>query len=878
MFYFMLYITSAMTIFKLTTQNPIIVAETELCSYSSSKNGEILRFISGPYEAKRENTSIFFTLCKTEKETLLCPGNSIACLSRGNSLEILNLGFGFELNEWKTRKKPKGTSFVSIHGDQCNPTKNYTLTVKYKCHKCAKDIIYSLTSPEECSYEIVMEDPHFGPCKISIHGQIFDLKSLEGSLSTRLMKGTIFYLNLCQANKNCISGGEEVYNACKVTGNRSIAVSTIEEFLPLYNEDRNMLQFRGHMEERGSRKIIHRLEVSLKCRWDKHLSDDTNFHYLGREGKFELESSFGCVVNRISCIVRDKFLIYNLTGLYSSKPVKDNNSNTLREIYINMCASLQLPDFKNCTCTKTYSQVCEKLEHDKYVNRGSVLRTLEVSGDVLKAGIESGMQCADDSTRQYRTFVSLSCANKTDSPLFENYSNCDTHLSWKTSYACPQFNAASCSHIEPKVYDCYFIVNGFHYDLKPLMIQKSIINSTKEFLFNICGSLVIEDAPCMKDVSVAVTNLLEFNNKHRTMSLGKLAGSRLQNGDLVLEYKIGSYCKSGVDFTSEIRFECGIEEEMPYVESQTECEYKFVWKTEKACSLMSNHKGCSFVLNNKKFDFNDGVQSKLKITSNGLNYVFDVCHEFYEICSMADCSYHPIKEKVIQAMENRPIIKLTLSDQCDSSFNVVLIEFVCDQCKECTQNEHIEYYKTENCVLHVHFVTASFCVEQDLPAGNHPAYINEGADCVINNPIATYQLSLAEPYLPKFISSNGICPRVVFNNSFGYTQLIYTDTLCSSPANQGGAYEMILRCNSSSVNHVVKRDVCRTELSRPEFCAFFESSSTNSSLYIGIGIGLLILLSGLVFATAILKRRSRSRQQRFRNVEDSMIYEKDTEL
>lgn len=896
-----------------SVQTPFIFEETfKICSYSVGE-GDKTNIGSDIWTVRFGELQIDYKLCGTFTDNSICPVGSAACLSNQKAGSKILLGTEFSLASEK--------KFQSLQGERCAKDKNYTIIVSLFCFDQSEDV-YLVPSDDKCTYQVTMRDPKCPPkCAAYINGKYIDLRDLQKTSFSVKSDERNFSLTLCGKNPVC---KQDDVNACEIKENQKTPLSLASTVSVSYVGEKNQLTFQGHTYKfvrDDIKKTDKRVEVILKCDWDKQDINKYELKYVkkptqGHKYTFELETSFGCIKKPISCVVKDGFLFYNLTELYDQHrdmwSTKQDNST----YFLQVCGSMEMAG-KNTSCKSTYAQVCENTK-DGDINRGSVLRHLEIVNDALQATIESGMQCKEKPGVQYRTLINFVCEIEENGPKFVKQEQCDTYFNWKTPHACPRYNVSSCSHIHENNGSCFFQKDRNFYNLTELSAtQLSIENETKVFLFNICGSVHDIDAPCMKDVQLALKDLQEFNPKHKILSLGKFSRAAIEDGNLVLKYTTGSYC-NGTDYTSQIRFECSTEKETPRIIKSEECFYEFLWKTKLACPVPAP---CSYNdhYTNKSIDFS--VLQKTTIDIDG-RYTFDICQKNYTKCGLNGdgCKYGLYEKSEVRNFRNFTSLEFTLPGECQTGqdFNKVNFRMICE---EIENNEHIKKPEIINCTAVIDYFTHIICdrrndeytmyndypdsktanlpkenVYQVLKTANLPKEneyhvpktanltrenpVQKNVECLAESPFTHVKLNVTNLTLNNDFSRKE-CPSVTFNDTFRYIKLVYTTTdRCRYTTAKNQSYEVFLKCvDYELVPSGNDECVLHSSYVRPESCNSFKPKPSPQGMTIGSIIGIIIgiILISVVVCIAIyyiMQRRRLLGASR----DYGFLYVKDTEL
>ncbi|CAH1126345.1 unnamed protein product [Ceutorhynchus assimilis] len=841
---------------------------------------------------KFHSSQINFKLCGTFGAKEECPEGTVACLEKAGVKQTL------------------GTNFI-LETD--NQLKSYS---QDQSEMCSLVVHLQSTEPEQmyyetkanCTYHLKMKlDPiKITKCGITVSNHYLDLSPLQGSYKVST-KERNFSIAICAKDTAC---QQDNINACQFQDGNLTQISESSSSYFVYDGDK--LAFRGETHVGSNGKIDKRLELILKCNWDKTTIQSGDMTYVkklkqGKRFSFELETSYGCIKKSISCIINDDNYVYDLSKIYKGHPGNWKAYGPNSKFFIQFCGPADLTG-RQSSCKDSYAQVCESV-NGKDINRGSFLSNLQLNheGNELRATIDTGSKCSlGNVTLRYRSYVDFSCAKTDHGPKFVKYDVCDTYFQWKTPHACPELNALSCAHIHSESPNCTLIIENRHYDLNALnttITLKDHQNSTNvEFKFNICGPIDDSDTKCWRDVSVLMKNLDQPNKRRSLTSLGKFSHSTIDNGDLVLKYSTGTYCR-GSDYKSAIRIQCSEKEEKPVLSKQETCYYEFSWKTPGGCSKFKNIEDnqkttCSFTDfgNKRSIDFDHLIPIEFDIEKHKLT--FDICEGFYINCTGEDnCSTEKLSAPNVTFSTDTSAVDFILQNDCSlpASFNSITFNFVCDKIKN---NDHFGFEALNDCNLKVDYFTNVVCSFQANSSVNHnqkPSMektekkeeypmeenkkgppVEKVVDCHIKSPDSEYELNVHN--LPNEFFQNE-CPETsLFNQSYRYVKLLYhSKDICRPIPSKNMSYEVYLICSTESDIYSNNEECVQNfHFSLPEYCDFFRLDKSNLSIIIGSLFGCLSLLFLIVIGIVVWKRISHCPIRR--GCEFDNIYERNTQL
>ncbi|XP_066247461.1 uncharacterized protein [Euwallacea similis] len=888
----------------ISQQKPFIVDDTlEYCFYSF--NGDKNKFVqtnSTILHVKIKEFQVSFTLCKAFHNSDICPHGLTACLKHFEDEQKIGLGNAFISD---------GNQLMTIYGHKCTKTQNYSLVINF--NQEGLENLVPQPMEDNCTFNIAMKLPVYSSmCGTFISGKYIDLSPLARSFEVHT-KTRNFSVTLCGRDPTC---KQEDVNACEFTGSNMIPISLLSTLKPTY--DGSKISFKGVTHKGSRKKFDKRFTVLLKCDWDKNevRNGDLTYNEVSTQGKkysFQLETSYGCLKISNPCVVKDKFLVYNLTELNAEPRVAwsaTENSSRKSIFFIQMCGPADWKG-KNESCKNTYAQVCENINGED-VNRGSVLSQLEVDNDAVVATIDKGTKCYDHYQEVYthhKTIINFFCDSKDYGPKVVPHlnSSCEIYFHWRTSKACPKYDVTSCTHIKEANHFCKFSFDQNYYDLSSLTSTKVVTDKRRnlEFKFNVCGSVLDSDVPCSKDVSVVKKNLTQPNVKFRFTSLGKYSESIEMNDNLVLKFQTGEYCNGTEgDYRSEIHFECSSIEEKPILHKEEICYYEFLWKTPVACPYPLNDSHleeapCIFTdhINMKSFNF--GIIKTVQFFSRD-NITFDICSRSYKLCRLDSNECSSVELKNITAVFTRTVNKLeiVLDKNCHSSndFNRFTLKFLCESIKN---NHHFGEPKISNCSLTITYFTDVMCSLED-DSGNSSMIDLESSKEKISNefqPVAnahkfeiTETCPIKSPYTQREINRQNLpadflklnCPIVIFNNTFRFVKLTYsTHDKCPLIPSKNMSYDVYLTC-SSTLNHPFSNNECHLlhYFHKLEYCDMFKNLEVESQDESDVLLIVGIVLAGAFFVSMLLILLVVRKKNIFVRGQHPFIevYEKDTQL
>ncbi|XP_066149924.1 uncharacterized protein Cog3 isoform X2 [Euwallacea fornicatus] len=917
----------------LSQETPFIVDNTlNYCSYPLK--GEENKFIetnSTTYTVKANEFQIFFKLCKVFHNSDICPDGLTACLRHFQNEEKIGLGNAF-ISDWNQLK--------TINGHKCSKTQNYSLVINFSQEGPENPTLQ--VTKDKCIFSINMRLRLYSPmCGTHIFGKYIDLSPLARSFKVHTETNN-FSVTLCGSDAIC---NQRDVNACALTRSNMMPISLLSTLKPIY--DGSEIGFKGNTYKGTNKKFDKKFTVFLICDWEKNevRNDDLTYNEVPKQGKkysFQLKTSYGCLKVHRSCVVKNEFLLYNLTELSAEfhvawSPKQGSSGESI--FLIQMCGAANLKG-NNKSCM--HAQICEKKNNEE-VNRGSVLSQLEVVSDAMVATIDKGAKCYDHNRKVYtyhKTIINFFCDFKDYGPKVAPHPNtpCEIHLNWMTPKACPKFDITSCTYIKEANHSCKFYFDKDYYDLSALTSTKIITDRRRnlEFKFNVCGSVLDSDAPCTKDVSVMRKNLTQPNMKYRFTSLGKYWESSIKNGNLVLQFQTGQYCNGAEgDYRSEVHFECSSIEENPILRKEETCYYEFLWKTPEACPYPVNgnyleNAPCIFTDNIHTKSFNFGNIKPLQFVNDN-NITFDICSRSYELCRFDKNECRFVELENITAVFTKDVNKLeiVLDEYCNSSdnFNRFTLIFLCESI---ISNRHFGEFHISDCSLTITYFTDVVCPSEDesddnnvtdlksskekissqFPPLKHAAQVQTTDACSIKSPYTQREINRQD--FSKDFRQN--CPIAVFNNTFRFVKLTYTTDIkcqsnpsntcvkhlllalhcigpfcnlyvifcnCSSSFLSDISYEVYLTC-SSTLNLPFPNKECHSvsHIHKLEYCDMFKNPKAESSDATNTLFIVGIVLSGvfLVSLLILMLWKRKIFKRRPQTLPFVEIYEKNTEL
>lgn len=841
----------------------------DYCIYTPVGNttkNESVQLFSNDWLVEEKDFKISFKFCGDNNG---CPKGSIACVHQSNEITVQKLGNMFVMEN--------GTVY-SKNGDFCKKSKNYSLVVHFTCNITKDEPVFTSVSSDGCEYHVQMTDPKCKSlCSTVIHGKLVSLNALAGIYTVKSKKRN-FSITLCDTDPVC---NLTDINACELEGLAKIPISSASGLRLFYDGDNNEFVFKSNtkkMNDMNSSKIDKRFELTLKCDWEKDVVLSTDIKYTekqtqGQKYDFELESSFGCIKKSVPCVLLDSNLIYNISGLYTEHNTWSTKNHNGSLYFLQICGPIELSR-TNRSCRSTHAQICENFGHDD-INRGAVLRHLEVHNDVLTATIENGKRCNND--EYYSSSINFICNFKEEGPSFLDQKGCRTFFQWKTPHACPRMNPASCAHMKRESHKCTFYHRNSIYDLTALAdVQRSInLHDEQEVLINLCGSVVDREAPCFKGATIALKTFKETNIKHRLVSLGKFYVDIVRDENLILEYATGALCeKNYVDYTSEIRFKCSQVEKNPILLEERDCRYVFLWETRHACP--KNHNDCSIEdkYNDKKLDLNQLSQLQLGVSTKAADYKFNLCENNYTRCLTGineSCAIMFFNHSNVKILPDVATLQWTLPELCENDnqlFNKLLFHFVCDNV---IKSDRVISINITNCSANVEYRTNLVCSTETAVDAYQPYIENKErtfpkhvlsrkilrpeqnlSDCLVKSPFTNEYFPLNRTVL-NYIHRITHCPKVEFNSKYQYVSVTYnSEDKCETLPDTNVLYETVFKCSKES-SIVPFNDSCyiSNNYLRPDYCKFFSSrrpyGSTHIGLIVGLCLSLLVIVSVIVF-------------------------------
>lgn len=840
------------------------------------------------------NYEITYTLCgKLPPNRNVCGGqflNGKICLRDKKTKTPINVGSSFTV----IQKDEKDEIVLKSNGPNC-------VKIFFVCDNTIKDTPKLRSGEDDCDYEITMRHPKCQPpCTVLVHDRLIDLSKMRTSYLAKSNKtGREYYFTICGSDPHC----DDDINACEMTNQNPISLSETKSQHLVYTiyEDTHKLLVRGSFKIGKNMKRL--FELNLKCNWDVEAANPvySDVQIQGKNYKFEMESSFGCIKTPTSCSVIDKFYFYDLKNLNQGKWIINIPDG---RIFINVCRNLDLPP--NNRCSNSSSQVCKITSNGEYINYGSIFTNFEVVNDQVQVQIIDGQKCKENPLETYRTKINFECSKNEEKPKFLSYDNCVMTLLWKTPKACPSQDKNLCSYISTNINNNYnYTINGTVYNFNVLrkVSQNYIVrydqnNERIEYHINIGQPVFLEEAPCIKNAMILMKDYNEPHLKDRIVSLGQFVGFDIINGKLAIQTLGGHLCDT-IDYKAIIYFECSMEEKLTLLK-RTKCEHEFTWKTRQACSTikapLQRQRKCNYFDDNKnKFDLYTFGKNSFKLDLNSsLQVIVNVCDDFYKICAKDICKSLPLVTKTFSVNKNTPTMNFEFQHNCDSNliFNRTEIQFVCDLYKN-------DYVTTlDNCTLNLLYKTNAFCnifknneiiktisenpshnkfehvistsndvVENEIDKPSKMAFQNN--NCSLTNHKTGIQYNIPN-FVPYHVPVSYKCPDSIWNITKKSILLKYnTDEICKSPEEKY-SYDITLLCQSikhhqSSKLELVKNENCKEFLyyEDEEVCNIFHELLVDAlpvvpstkARDIGISVFVVICIIAIVTLTVIYRAR-----------------------
>ncbi|CAG9822775.1 unnamed protein product, partial [Phaedon cochleariae] len=808
---------------------------------------------------------------------------------------------------------------LKIHGNEfINGIDEQLILNSRQCNvsiqlSCSDHLIENpqLRKTGKCEFEVSMMTVDCAPkCMINYRGHLMNFRPLKHTYHVH-SKSEHFSVALCGSNQDCNQNG---VSSCTITNKSAIIpLSSVDNEQLTFRDDENEIKLHGSFKSSSelvvktpSKEKKTELEVLIKCNWTlstPHIiyKEPQN---QGKRFSFLMEAKEGCVKVPPQCVINDKFYTYNVTNLHKNNGywiVEDVPGNKM--MILNVCGLLKAkfnPEDNNCN--KSSSQICE-IHNDTYTNRGSFHQDLAINNERLSISLTDGDVCDGDPSKQLRTEINFICSKSEGKPKFIKEEHCVTYLNWKTSSACPNIIEAKCEnkHIDTH-HSCTLETSGKLYNLGGLYKKdgkytvKDKHDGNLEYLLNVCGSVIDEEAPCMQDAMVALKNSSEANLRHKVMSYGGMRNiSENAEGLLVIETYGGGNCgKNGaiIYCRSTVYFKCIGYDEGPMLLSKTDSTLEFLWRTNNSCPEIKDKTRCSFKNPFTGFlvDFTQFKSTQLKIKSlTNSTYFFDFCENDKSKCTELDCKYIALNKTIVE-YGNETYLEVNINEHCNSSenqFNKTVFKLTCDAI---LYNEHFEMKYIKNCILLFELKTHLACLEKEpvikideklsdnteykvQPSykehdSNFHEQINENhkvidvphhnflteLNCLVKNPNTGYQFNINSLNLnvtsPK-------CPEIIFNRTKRYVSLIFeTEKTCRQTSVASNKFQsiVILNCPNESndsprkTEELLKSSDCLENviLQRMEACKLLEetiSQKLGSGSVAGIIIGVIAILS-----------------------------------
>ncbi|XP_044265595.1 cation-independent mannose-6-phosphate receptor-like [Tribolium madens] len=525
------------------------------------------------------------SLCGSNKK---CKGDVSACeINQDGTItplasidsQILVFNYGGDENGLTARgnyRKP-GEVEADVHIlIKCNWETNLANPVYRKVKTQGRHYKFELESTYGC-----IKLPH--NCLLtSIHNLNYDLRKLyklDGWTVQGVPQGRIF-LNICGPLKLppslCSTQHSQV---CHVIDNKYINKGSILSIFEATDEFITAT-FRSGSKCQENSSFSYCTQITIKC----SASEKGPVFIESKDCSMFLiwETPQACPVdfyNSQNCYLQNRLSNRNLKKLYTDLDRKYSLSPNNKTILIyNLCG----PIHQSCN-NFTNVSFC-LIKENKQIVIGYDSREIISDNGLLKMEF-TGNSCLNDSKRS-KIFVNLICIyeNPPLSPEIDEVENdCKYFVTVFTPLAC----------ISQRKFSECMIHTNVTYDLSPLILKNKnyVIPGDEdiEYVFNVCGPVISgPGALCRGDTMFCKRNKSELNINNQYVSIGGVAGPRLQGHSLIIEAPMGAFCADIGYYKSVIYFECSEINFPPKFVSQESCTYNFEWKTPHACPQKEN--------------------------------------------------------------------------------------------------------------------------------------------------------------------------------------------------------------------------------------------------------------------------------------------------
>lgn len=199
-----------------------------------------------------------------------------------------------------------------------------------------------------------------------------------------------------------------------------------------------------------------------------------------------------------------------------------------------------------------------------------------------------------NNTLFYTTKVLFECSGTDEGPILSEIINCLTYIRWKSPKACPYQEKSSCKLRTLENNGCIFNFDNIKLNLNGLLSENGnnyVLNDPNdpniEYVFNICGGVTLDDAPCASISMIVVRNLSEHHLAKKYIAFGDTYWTENIDNNLQLTFYSGIQSDFYISCEAKILFKCSNDEKIIFQE-KNECNYKFIWYTKRVCQETIN--------------------------------------------------------------------------------------------------------------------------------------------------------------------------------------------------------------------------------------------------------------------------------------------------
>ncbi|KJE92774.1 hypothetical protein, variant 2 [Capsaspora owczarzaki ATCC 30864] len=319
----------------------------------------------------------------------------------------------------------------------------------------------------------------------------------------------------------------------------------------------------------------------------KFITETNDCQYI-----FQWESSVACAPSNGTgngdCRVVDSLTnnVFDLSSLASSASDYAVTGSDGFVYQLNVCRDL----VDHSKCAEPNAAACQTKATDPGFGKlaGRISTSLTYNDGAISLKYEGGSACHNGAFNR-STLITFTCApGQKGAPAFVlETGDCGYVFNWATDAACPADTDIECLTFNP--------ATGEQFDLSPLI--KSTGNwealdtrdgGTYKYLINVCHAL--NPTSSSSSVCPARSGACQTKPSDTTFGhdLGLPAGPTIKNGQLTLEYDLGSSCHQGqYNRSMLITFACkpdtlGVPR---FIAETDDCQYVFQWDTAAACAV-----------------------------------------------------------------------------------------------------------------------------------------------------------------------------------------------------------------------------------------------------------------------------------------------------